>query len=133
MCRARGCSAFSLAELIVAMLILSVMSVVLVGVIPASITGIRSAGERATAAMLARSELEKARQRGLSQLTSGPLPSVRVNRVEYTLQLTVQDAVGSDGQPLPPKLARDLMVTVRWKSRTGPKTLTSRAVVTALP
>lgn len=60
--RTRG---FSLAECVVAILILSTLSVVMVGVIPATMFGMKTAENRTVAATLARQALEDLKRGGL--------------------------------------------------------------------
>ena len=60
---ARG---FSIAEVMVAFMLLSVISVILAGLIPATITGMAKAAQRNTAGLLAEGLLAELRQTGFS-------------------------------------------------------------------
>lgn len=108
---------FSLSELVVAVLLLSALSVVLVGVIPAAVLGVRSAGNRATAATLARQAMEDLRRAGLGRLQPADLPNVEVNGVVYTRRIEVAQARAFDGTFLDPDEAREVRCVVTWVDR----------------
>lgn len=109
---------FSLSELVVAVLLLSTLSVVLVGVIPAAVLGVRSAGYRATAATLARQTLEDLRRGGLGRLEAADLPNVTVNNVVYTRRVELAAARAFDGgSPLALNEAREVRCVITWMDR----------------
>lgn len=109
---------FSLSELVVAVLLLSTLSVVLVGVIPAAVLGVRSAGSRATAATLARQTLEDLRRGGLGRVQAADLPNVQVNGVVYTRRVEVAPARAfEDGTFLETDEAREVRCVITWVDR----------------
>ncbi len=110
-----GRRGFSLAELVISVLILSMVSVVLLGVIPATIFGLRAAGHRDQAAALARETLEDLRAQGFEKLSDRTLPPREVNRTIYEQQVLITPATASDGTVM--DLARMVEVQVRWRER----------------
>lgn len=75
----------SLAEVIVGLAILSVFSVVMIGVIPSTIFGLRAENQRLIAVARAREVLEELRSRGFESLTPGvyPLPAQQRDQLVY--------------------------------------------------
>ena len=121
---------FSLAELLVSLLILSTLTVVMAGVMPTTVFGMHQASERANAATLADQALAQMRQTGLSAIRNVTYPAQTVNRIDYLVQVEYDVAKTSDGSLLDPKLALDVSVTVRWVgSRGGSKTYATRSMV----
>ena len=120
---------FSLAELLISLLILSTLTVVMVGVIPTTIFGLHQAGERASAAMLARQTLEQLRQQGPTKVYNVVYPPQMLNNLKYLVNVTYAPAVGCDGYSLDPTVATDVTITVRWSSRGGNKVLSMRDLV----
>lgn len=120
MYRRRG---FSLTELLIAILILSTLSVLLVGVIPASVIGLKAAGQRANASILARQLLEEMQRDGFDALgaagSSRVLPVQTVNGTEYRLTVRFEEARDSSGSPMEPDLSRLVEVEVKWRSHVG--------------
>lgn len=110
---------FSLSEILLSLLILAVLSVLLVGVIPASVLGLRAAGQRVTAAQLARNEIESLRRGNLAALTDHQLPAVTSNGTDYRGEVRIQPATDSAGTALDVRRARSILVTVRWRGRNG--------------
>ncbi|HXE71640.1 MAG TPA: prepilin-type N-terminal cleavage/methylation domain-containing protein [Candidatus Nitrosotenuis sp.] len=123
--RRRG---FSMAEMVVAVLILSSLSVILVGVIPATVIGLRSAGNRAVAAGLARQTLEGLKRGGFGRLASAEYPPTRVNGRDYAVQVQVGPARAGDGTLLPEDRAREVVVTVTWHETGQEKAYRTRTV-----
>lgn len=125
--RTRG---FSLGEVLVAFLILAFVSVLLVGVVPATILGLRAATERSTACLLAEAELEQLRRSGFGQLqaSSEPFPTISKLGTEYTVQVELGPAVMSNGLSMEEEVAKTVRVTVTWNSRNGPQRYVASAV-----
>ena len=126
--------AFVLAELVVAMLILSTLSVVLVGVIPATIIGAKSAARRATAAMLARESMEDLVRDGFDNLPSSPVvhPAQELQNVKYSAEVSVEPALDSAGTALDDTIVKMVVVKVRWEDR-GEKVYTARTNFYRMP
>lgn len=110
---------FSLGEILIALLILAILSVLLVGVIPASVFGLRAAGQRVTAAQIARNEVEKMRRDGLDRLTDHLLTATNVNGTFFFGTVMVGQARDSEGNLLDTRKAREVVIEVRWKGRGG--------------
>ncbi|MBI3928086.1 MAG: hypothetical protein HY319_21260 [Armatimonadetes bacterium] len=117
---ARAGPAFFLLEAVIAIGVLATLSVLLVGVIPATVIGLRSASERATAATLAANAVADLRRLPFDQL-SERTSSETVNGRNYQVHAAVAPAVGSDGTLLDERVARELVVSVRWLSKQGAK------------
>jgi prepilin-type N-terminal cleavage/methylation domain-containing protein len=115
----RNQAGFSLTEVLISLLVLSILSVLVVGVIPATVLGLRSAGQRMTAAQISRNELERMRQLGLDQLQDTTLTPITLNGTDYTGEIEIGPATDSANQPLDPARARLVTVTVRWRGRGG--------------
>lgn len=131
--------AFSLAELCVSLLILSVLAVLMVGVIPASIFGVRNAEERAAASVLSRDLIEELRATGFSHLNLQAqtyAPSQTREGIEYFLIYAVsdpglpRDPADKEDDGTPRLTAKQIDVEVRWKSRQGAKRLQASEVIT---
>ncbi len=123
--RRRG---FSLTELLISLMILSVLSVLLVGVIPASVFGLKAAGQRLFAANWARAELERMRVAGFDHLASHDLPKVTNNGTDFVGKVQVSNAKDSSGSDLDPLRAREVRILVEWKaSGGGVRSYTSRS------
>lgn len=126
-----GKRGFSLAELMLAFVVLSVLSVVLIGVVPSTIIGLKGTSQRASAALLAQTELEELRRSGFGSLTATvePYPRATIERTEYIYRVEVQPARLSDGSPMDPDTAKTVTVLVQWESKTGLQTYQARAVM----
>ena len=123
--------AFSLAELMLAFVVLSVISVVLLGIVPSTIVGLKGATQRASAALIAQTQLEELRRAGFGALaaTAEPYPVTVVERTEYTHRVELSPARLSSGELMLEDIARQVSVIVQWKSKTGPQTFTANAVM----
>lgn len=121
-----------MAELIISLLILSVLSVVMVGVIPSTIIGTRSAANRARAAVLARDTIESLQRNGYDNLADRPEEVVRVEDIDYTGSVTLADAVAADGTVMDPAVARQAVVLITWKDRGGEHSYEARTVLVRL-
>jgi type II secretory pathway pseudopilin PulG len=123
--------AFSLAELMLAFVVLSVISVVLLGVVPSTIVGLKGATQRASAALIAQTQLEELRRAGFGTLaaTSQPYPLTVVERTEYTHRVELAPARLSTGDLMSEEVARQVSVIVEWQSKTGAQTYTANAVM----
>ncbi len=114
--RTRG---FSLSEILISVMILSVLSVLLVGVIPASVLGLKAAGQRLFAAQWARDEVEKMRISGFDHLSNRDLPMVVHNGTEFVGKVEVRNARDSHGNPMEANRAREIEVRIEWKASGG--------------
>ena len=111
-------------------MILSVLSVLLVGVIPASVFGLKAAGQRLFAANWARAEIERMRVAGFDHLSDHKLPKVTNNGTDFVGKVEISQAKDSSGASLDPARARQVQVTVEWKaSGGGSRSYTSRSTL----
>ncbi len=121
---------FSLAEVLISIMVLSTLSVLLVGVIPASVIGLKAASQRAQAGLLARQVLEDARRDGFDRLgpvgTTRTFPTVDQNGTQYELHYSVEEARDSAGVGLLEDQARTVQVRVIWRSHVGSHTTDSK-------
>lgn len=113
-----GSQGFSLAELIVSILILASLSVILVGVIPSAIFGTKSAENRAQAACIAHEAMERLRTRAFDTLASSDQEPRTSNGTVFNVRLEVGPVVQ------PPATwnearAKDVRVIVTWRDRVG--------------
>ena len=109
---------FVLSEILISVMILAVLSVLLVGVIPASVIGLKEAGQRATAAEIARTFLEQARRDGYGVVAPKTSQPLSANGTEFTTQVEVGPATASTGL-MDATRATEVKVTVRWKTTRG--------------
>lgn len=130
--RRRG---FTLTELLISIMILAVLSVVLVGVIPASVLGLKAAGQRVFAAQWARQQVEQMRVDGLELLSNHPLTPAFHNGTEFQGKVEIDTAKDSGGAQLDPARAREVRVTVWWKASGGGglRTYTCRTTLVKQP
>ena len=118
----------SLAEIMVSIVVLASLSVLMVGVIPATIIGLRSASERATATLLVQAALEQTRKQDFTEL-EGIHFQRKLNGREYNVHTVVRNAVASDGTDLDPGQVKSVEVVVEWKSKGGKKVERFEAIV----
>lgn len=115
-------------------MILSVLSVLLVGVIPASVFGQKAAGQRLFAANWARAEVERMRVAGFDHLKDHELTPVTNNGTDFRAQVKVANAKDSTGSELDPSRAREVRITVEWKAAGGDvRSYTSRSTLVRQP
>ncbi len=133
MIRARG---FSLAELLISILILAILSVLMVGVLPSAIFGLRAAQQQLAAASLARGAMEELRQRGFGSLKTEDLGIRTLDQLDYHLTcqvvnqpLTVAPPPGAPAAPW----VKDVTVEVSWKGRQGQRTYAVRRTFARIP
>ncbi len=114
-----------------AFVVLSVLSVVLIGVVPSTIIGLKGASQRANAALLAQTQLEELRRTGFSSVTPTlePYPTAVMERTDYTYRVEVEEARLSSGEAMSPDVAKLASVVVEWRSKSGPQTYTASAVM----
>ncbi|MCA9795949.1 MAG: type II secretion system protein [Candidatus Eremiobacteraeota bacterium] len=117
----RGSRGFSLGEVLVSLIILSTLSVVLVGVIPATVSGLKDAGRRADAAVIAQGTLELLKRDGFDLLPEGAITTISQNGTTYDVSVELGQATTSDGTPIPETVAKDVRVIVQWKVGSGIK------------
>lgn len=122
---------FSIAEVMIAFLLLSVISVILAGLIPATITGMAKAAQRNVAGTLAEGRLEELRQTGFSAVepTEAPHDTVEQGGVDFNIQVEVGPALLSSGDEMDMDIAKTTTVTVRWKYKNLDYNLARRAVM----
>lgn len=124
------CSAgFSLAEVMIAVLILSALSVIIIGAIPSAMFAMKKAETRAKAAALGSQTLEYLKKLDFDKITTGmDVTSVvqlqkaadsdrrMLNKTEFSIKvITAQVFAGS--LAIPPEKAKDVKVVVTWKDR----------------
>jgi uncharacterized protein (TIGR02598 family) len=129
---------FSLAEVLISVLILAVLSVVLVGVIPSAMIGMKKAENRAKAACLARGALEILRKEGFDNIKPGvDVSTVLRDQAKADTQtwthtdFTIAVASGPvymGGRLLSDKKAKDVNVTVSWKDKQGDNSYSARTI-----
>lgn len=122
---------FSLAELMLAFVVLSALSVVLIGVVPSTIIGLKGASQRANAALIAQSQLEELRRSGFGALSPSvePYPQTTMERTVYTHRVEVSPARLSTGELMAAEVAKQVGVVVTWESKTGAQTYVATAVM----
>jgi Tfp pilus assembly protein PilV len=115
----------------VALMLLSVISLVLTGLIPATITGMHKASQRTNASMLAENELALIRQSGFGNLepTSPPYQAQPVAGTDYFVKVLVTPATMSDGSTMDQDVAKLVSVEVTWEDRQGDQRHVSQAVM----
>lgn len=121
---------FSLAEVLIALLLLSVVSIVLTGVVPATISGMRKAAQRTNALMLAQNKLDELMHIGFGKIEAAepPYPTVEVAGTEYAVKVSVGPANLSDGTPMESDVSKLVTVEVSWLDRNDEKRVTQRQV-----
>ena len=112
-------SGHTLAELMFSFMLLSLVAVLMVGVMPSSIIGLRHADQRATANMLARDTIERLRKRNFDDLVSGTVGDVNApDGIVYSVAYMVDTVNPLDPTMSPPQpTAKKLEVTVTWYYR----------------
>ncbi len=106
---------FSLIETVVAIFLLSLLTVVLLNLYPSSVLAVRRAEQIQTADSLAQSVLSQAASRPFSSLLVGAneaLPETEVGGQTYQATLSIRAVAGADVETL-----KALQVTVRWSER----------------
>ena len=125
--RTRG---FSLAEVMVGLLLLSVFAVVLMGVVPAAVFGIRSENHRLVAVSIAHRLLEDVSANGFERIRKGtyPLPPETHQQLTYQAIYGIYDS-GLKGDPQIYDLTKDwnaattayrVDVEILWTERNRP-------------
>ena len=112
----------------IAFLLLSVISLVLTGLIPATITGMHKAAMRSNAGLLATNTLAQLKQTGFGHIEPTVTPA-QVAGVDYQIEVAVEPAPLSSGGAMENSVAKLVSVTVTWKDRNGPQKHVNRAVV----
>lgn len=112
-------------------MLLSVISLVLTGLIPATIMGMQKAAQRTNASMLALNKLATLRQAGFGRIepTTSPHESHEVSGTEYLLKVSVAPAPMSGGGTMDIDVAKLVTAEVTWQDRNGAQTFISQAVV----
>lgn len=104
-----------MSECVIATLILASLSVILVGVIPSTLFGMKTAENRAKAACLGREALEGARRTGFTRVASGALNPQVSNGTQYDMALFVAPLADAVGNPLDAQRIKRVEVQVSWK------------------
>ena len=131
--RRRRPQAFSLSEVLIALLILSLLSVLMLGVIPATIIGLASANQKATASFLAAQTLAEVRQQDpfrLYTLAPSFAPSANIDGSIYEVLYGVYDNTGlpkESASAAPTSLSVE--VVIRWHSKQGIRFHRVRSIV----
>ncbi len=122
---------FSLAELMVALMLLMVISLMLTGIIPATITGMGKASQRTNATLLADNRMALLREAGFGNVveTVPPHEAHKVGQTDYILEVDVAQASLSDGSLMDIDVAKLVSIKVSWEDRNGSQSLTTRAVM----
>jgi prepilin-type N-terminal cleavage/methylation domain-containing protein len=122
---------FSLAEIMVTLMLLSVISLVLSGLIPATITGMTKASQRNNAGMLADDRISTLQQSGFGVIlpTVAPHEAHEIAGTDYTLKVNVDPAPLSGGGTMDTEVAKLVSVQIDWKDRNGDQKLIRRSVV----
>lgn len=122
---------FSIGEILLAFSLLSVISILLMGAVPATILGLDAASQRANAALIAQDQLEQLRRLGFGAVISStpPYTETVIEKTTFTTRVEVQQAMMSNGTPMELDAAKAVRVVVSWTDRKGPKELSSCAVV----
>ncbi|MBS2033861.1 prepilin-type N-terminal cleavage/methylation domain-containing protein [bacterium] len=109
-------SGFSLAEVLVSLLILSLLSVLMVGIIPSSIFGLRQAQHRQAALQLCQTTSAGLRSLGFDQLAVSDWSQdqiYQVDSLDYTIQYRITALPEQDPTSHKP-LAKLIECRVRW-------------------
>lgn len=114
-----------------AFVVLSVLSVVLIGVVPSTIIGLKGASQRANAALLAQTQFEELRRSGFGSIIASvePYPTASLERTDYTYRIEVAEAQLSSGEMMSLDIAKLVHAVVDWQSQTGPQTYKASAVM----
>ena len=119
---------FSIAEVMIAFLLLSVVSLILAGLIPATITGMAKASQRNVAGTLAEGQLEELRQSGFSAIEPSE-NTTPMGGIDFNIQVEVGPAKLSSGGEMDTDVAKTVTVTVRWEYKNLDYKLARRAVM----
>ncbi len=105
----------------VAFLVLAVVSVLLLGVVPATIIGLHKASQRTNAAIIAANQLEQLRRLGFGEIVTStpPYPETVVEQTVYTVRVEVGAATLSDGSLMELDSAKRVQVLVTWDDQRG--------------
>ena len=117
-------SGFSLAEVLVSLLILSLVSVLMVGVIPSSIFGLRQAQHRQSALQLCQTTSAGLRSVGFDQLAAtdwSQEKTYQVDSLDYRIRYRISEQPEQDPTSHKP-LAKLIECRVRWFIHRRPST-----------
>jgi len=120
---------FSLAEVMIAVLILSALSVIIIGAIPSAMFAMKKAETRAKAAALGSQTLEYLKKLDFDKITTGmDVTSITqlqkaadgdkrmLNKTEFSIKVVTAQAF-SGSLAIPPEKAKDVKIVVTWKDR----------------
>lgn len=113
----RRCSGYSLAELVFSLLLLSIVSITLVGVVPATMSGTRMAADRVQASIIAQQTLETLGAGNLTDIRDGPLPDVETTRGAFGRGVSTFAITTAQGTAIDRADALGVQVTVSWRDR----------------
>lgn len=113
------------------LMLLSMISLILTGIIPATIMGMAKAAMRTNASLLAESRVAQIQQSGFGrvQATVAPHETHLVGKTEYQLRVEVEPARLSSGDFMEDDVAKLIRVVVTWEDKNGTQTCTSQAVM----
>lgn len=114
-----------------AFMILSVISLVLTALIPATITGMHKAAMRSNAGLLANNTMAQLKQTGFGKLAPTTTPEiVTIAGTEYQLEIALDPApLSTGGGTMETDVAKLVSVMVTWNDRNGEQKHVTRAVV----
>lgn len=114
----------------VALMLLSVVSLILSGLIPATITGMAKAAQRTNAQILAQNELAIIAQAGFGHLSPSAPPhkTLEVSGTSYLLKVLVEPTTLADGSPMDETLAKLVSVEVTWRYQNSDQKVVERQV-----
>lgn len=130
---------FALSELLISILILSTLSVILVGVIPSAMFGMKKAENKARASILARETLEYIKRCGFRNIKTDMDISPVIDyqhkaderswySTDFTIKVTVGNAFTQEGKIMDQTKTKDVQVTVTWKEKNKICDFTARTI-----
>lgn len=122
---------YSLLEAVAALFLLSLITILVLDLLPSTRLTIRHGENRYQAQQLAQSALARAEAGNFDDLVVGEsraLDDQTRGQVTFELERKVQTVAGHD-----PARLRRVAVTVRWQERTGAKSITREVYVARVP
>ncbi|MGE0494866.1 MAG: hypothetical protein AB7S38_36990 [Vulcanimicrobiota bacterium] len=122
---------YSLLEAVAALFLLSLITILVLDLLPSTRLTIRQGEDRYQAQLLAQSALAQAEAERFEELVVGEsreLDDQTRGTIVFHLERKVQTVAGHD-----PDRLRRVAVTVRWQERTGAKSITREVYVARVP